>query len=904
MKHLLLSSFFSLTIFTINAQEKKLAPNPYNIQKLEIINETKTVRGISPSTAFLILDLKKTGIAKLSEEQLIEKYALIKKDGILYANSFITLNNAYNSNELSKNGVLVGTQKGNIITALIPIKQLETLTNNHNINYIQIGEKVAPTMDNARTATNVNQVHTGTSLPQPYFGEGVVVGIIDGGFDYTHPNFYNSTGTSGYRVKRVWEQNATSGTPPTGYTYGRELTTQSAILSAQRDRANASHGTHVAGIAAGAGGGASTTYTGVASKADLVFVSTNMTDLGILEGIEYIQNYASSVGKPCVINMSLGKHIGAHDGTSIFDKLCDSFFVGEGRILVGAAGNEGGDNLYLGKTYTTTDTTLYTFVRFPSASNQTNGQTIIDIWGEVGDNFFAGVYIYNTSTDVFEDATPYLYNGAFTGTYSHTLYDDDFFFPDPCYVDIATGIDPNNNKPRVTIAIDHTAQDDNYRYALIEIRASSTQTKMWANSAVFTNNSYSAPVLSGNSNSTVGEIGGTGKSIISVGAYTSKNSWISFSSGMQTADFYTTNGAIAPFSSKGPTADGRTKPDITAPGNVIISSVSRFDANYPSSSPYVTNGVSIGSTNWWFAAMQGTSMAAPMTTGIIALWLEMYPDLTPAQAKEIMQTTAITDGHTGTIPPIGSNTWGWGKINAWVDIPSVVPPQPTISPSTASICSGSTVTLTAPSGYSAYKWSTGATTPSITVSTAGSYKVKVTNSSGYNSPWSNEVIVTVNPNPPVPTITKNVDTLISSATTGNQWYKNGTIISGATSQKYTLTSSGNYKVVVTNTHGCSNESAVMNTNPTSVSSIDNQTGISIYPNPTSQFLNVKFENSFKDLSYSMFDNSGRVVLTGKFHNINNGETKTINLNDLPSGIYNLKLFNNETNYTIKVTVTQ
>lgn len=892
MKHLLLSSFFSLTIFTINAQEKKLAPNPYDIQKLEIINETKTVRGISPSTAFLILDLKKTGIAKLSEEQLIEKYALIKKDGILYANSFITLNNADNSNELSKNGVLVGTQKGNIITALIPIEQLETLTKNHNINYIQIGEKVAPTMDNARTATNVNQVHTGISLPQPYFGEGVVVGIIDIGFDYTHPNFYNSTGTSGYRVKRVWEQNATSGTPPTGYTYGRELTTQTAILSAQRDMTNQSHGTHVAGIASGAGGGASTTYTGVASKADLVLVSANSSTVGFLEAIEYIQNYATSVSKPCVINLSWGSHVGAHDGTSTFDKLCDSFFVGEGRILVGSAGNEGGDNLYLGKTYTTTDTTLYTFVLFPNSSLGTNGASYIDIWGNVGDNFYVGVHIYNTSTDEFEDATPYLYNGAFTGTYSHTLYDDDFWFPDACNVDISTGIDPNNNKPRATLLINHTAQDDNYRFALIEIRASSTQTKMWANSAVFTNNSYSAPVLSGNSNSTMGELGGTGKSIISVGAYNTN---------------YSPNGAIASFSSKGPTADGRTKPDITAPGNRITSSVSRFDSYYQSSGggwSDVVSGVTNGTNTWRFAKMQGTSMAAPLTTGIIALWLEMYPDLTPAQAKQIMKTSAITDSYTGTIPTLGSNTWGWGKINAWVDIPSVVPPQPTISPSTASICTGSTVTLTAPSGYSAYKWSTGATTPNITVSTAGSYKVKVTNSSGYNSPWSNEVIVTVNPNPPVPTITKNVDTLISSATTGNQWYKNGTIISGETSQKYTLTSSGNYKVVVTNTHGCSNESAVMNTNPTSVSSIDNQTGISIYPNPTSQILNVKFENSFKDLSYSMFDNSGRVVLTGKFHNINNGETKTINLNDLPSGIYNLKLFNNETNYTIKVTVTQ
>jgi minor extracellular serine protease Vpr len=903
MKQILLSSFLTLTVFTAFGQ-KKLGTNPNPPQKLEIINDAKDVRGVSPSTAFLMLDLRKADATKLSEEQLIEKYALIKKDGKVYANSFITIKNDFDANELNKQGVLIGINKGNIITALIPINQLELLTENPNINYIQIGEKVAPTMDNARTATNVNQVHVGTSLPQPYFGEGVVVGIIDIGFDYTHPNFYNSTGTSGYRVKRVWEQNATSGTPPTGYTYGRELTTQTAILAAQRDATNQSHGTHVAGIAAGAGGGASTTYTGVASKADLVFVSTNMSDPGVLEGIEYIQNYAASVGKPCVINMSLGKHIGPHDGTSIFDKLCDSFFVGEGRILVGSAGNEGGDNLYLGKTYTGTDTTLYTFLNFPNSTLGTNGMTPIDVWGNVGDNFYVGVHIYNTSTDAFEDATPYLYNGAFTGTYSHTLYDDDFWSPDACYVNISTGIDPNNNKPRVYIELNHTAQDDNYRYVLIEIRAASTQTKMWANNAIFTNNLYSSPVLSGSSNSTVGELGGTGKNMISVGAYTSKNSWTSFSSGTQTAPAYSAVGAIAPFSSKGPTADGRTKPDITAPGNIIGSSVSRFDASYTSSSPRTVSGVMVGSTTWWYGMMEGTSMAAPMTTGIIALWLEMYPDLTPTQAKEIMQSTAITDGHTGTIPMAGSNTWGWGKINAWVDIPSSVPPQPTISPSTANICAGTSINLTAPSGYSAYKWSNGATTPTITVSTAGTYKVKVTNSSGFNSPWSDGRVVTVNPNPPVPTITKNADTLISSAITGNQWYKNGTIISGATGQKYTLTSSGNYKVVVTSTHGCSSESAVMNTSPTSISNIENQTGISIYPNPASQQLNIKFDNSFKNLSYTIYDNSGKIVLSDKLNNINKGDIKTINLGNLPNGIYNVKLYNNETNHTVKITVVQ
>lgn len=250
-------------------------------------------------------------------------------------------------------------------------------------------------------------MHQGLQLPQAYFGNGVVVGIIDGGFDYTHPNFYDGTGSNNYRVKRVWEQNATSGTPPSGFSYGRELTTQTSILNAQRDKPNASHGTHVAGIAAG--GGANATYMGVASKSDLVFVSTNMTNIGIMDGIAYIYNYANSINKPCVINISIGGHIGPHDGFSPFDQYCDEI-VGAGRLLVGAAGNQGADQLHISKTYTSSDNTMYSFVQFPWSSNGTNGETVIDIWGDPNQNYEVAVNIYNTKTNSFENLDA-LYSG-------------------------------------------------------------------------------------------------------------------------------------------------------------------------------------------------------------------------------------------------------------------------------------------------------------------------------------------------------------------------------------------------------------------------------------------------------------------------------------------------------------
>ena len=85
-------------------------------------------------------------------------------------------------------------------------------------------------------------VHNGTDLSQAYTGNGVVVGIIDGGFDYTHPTFYNADYTQ-YRISRVWEQGET-GTPPSAYSYGNELIGQTNIISNANDGTDAgSHGT-------------------------------------------------------------------------------------------------------------------------------------------------------------------------------------------------------------------------------------------------------------------------------------------------------------------------------------------------------------------------------------------------------------------------------------------------------------------------------------------------------------------------------------------------------------------------------------------------------------------------------------------------------------------------------------
>ena len=151
-----------------------------------------------------------------------------------------------------------------------------------------------------------------------------------------------------------------------------------------------------------------------------------------------------------------------------------------------------------------------------------------------------------------------------------------------------------------------------------------------------------------------------------------------------------------------------------------------------------------------------------------------------------------------------------------------LPATPTITAATAtSFCIGGSVVLTssAASGNQWFKGGaiiTGATNATYTANQSGSYTVRTTNTNGCASAASTATTVTVNPLPATPTITATTPTsfciggsvvLTSSAASGNQWFKDGAIITGATNATYTATQSGNYTVKISNANGCESTSA-------------------------------------------------------------------------------------------------
>lgn len=160
-------------------------------------------------------------------------------------------------------------------------------------------------------------------------GTDIIIGIVDSGLDTSHPAFAG-------RVLRLWDQTLSGpGVPEGGY--GTELTG----VALTRSQDTHGHGTHVAGIAAGA----DPTFGGVAPAATLVIVKTDFQDAHIADGVRYVFRVARDLNRRAVVNLSLGGHQDAHDGTDSLSAIIDTE-SGPGRIVCCAAGNEGNDSIH------------------------------------------------------------------------------------------------------------------------------------------------------------------------------------------------------------------------------------------------------------------------------------------------------------------------------------------------------------------------------------------------------------------------------------------------------------------------------------------------------------------------------------------------------------------------------
>jgi len=218
-----------------------------------------------------------------------------------------------------------------------------------------------------------------------------------------------------------------------------------------------------------------------------------------------------------------------------------------------------------------------------------------------------------------------------------------------------------------------------------------------------------------------------------------------------------------------------------------------------------------------------------------------------------------------------------------------------------SICASASISLTAPSGYTSYKWINDAnnqvigTSQSVTVA-PGNYSVILPATS--NCP-ADTVTVDISG---VPSVTLKTgpagDTLISSSPTGNQWYLNNVVIAGATSQRYIATTSGSYKVEVINScypavNGAGVSSAAVSVSVSVTTATANSTNalVTVYPNPAADYIYITIStgvaNNGTVLTGKLIDVNGKVLNTIQF-----SSDYSIPVSSLSRGMYMLEISSN------------
>lgn len=592
--------------------------------------------------------------------------------------ALILVDSTFNIKSFSLLDIHINSQLKSILSIDFPEHLSSTIQQTKGVLYVDdkpIGVNLNPLNDVERAFTQADKVNNGINneLPQNYEGKGVVIGIVDVGFQNNHPNFFTKDGSK-TRISRFWYQNQ-AGTPPAGFNYGNLYTDSNAIITL--NDVDGSHGTHVAGIAAGSGFSTpNRQYRGVAPEAELVFVSIKYSNdtlkgsaLGdyvianpcIIDAYKYIFDYAESVGKPAVINLSWGMHTGPHDGTSLFD-IATEQLVGNGKIIVGANGNDGDNPMHIN--YTFNNDTVSTFALENNRQWRTNESIYCDFWGSKNSRFGIQVQVLDTHLQVVRE-TPFVYSNEMSHSYtlSHQSNLFEINFQNQANY-------PLNNKPNITLS----AVSNNRPLYIFKVNITSDSSLVhgWNSGAArdwtsgsFTNKwgkwNFENAFINGNSNYTAGENGGTSKAVISVGASAARSSFTNIKGRLINDSAYAFPGSLARFSSRGPTVDGRIKPDIVAPGFNVPSSFNNLQMAAWMSDRTLLKTTFRGDTQFWVAS-NGTSMAAPHVTGIVALMLEANPHLNSYQVMEILQQTATEDQFTGQTP---NNNYGYGKINAF-----------------------------------------------------------------------------------------------------------------------------------------------------------------------------------------------------------------------------------------------
>lgn len=551
--------------------------------------------------------------------------------------------------ELEVLGVVIGSRlSNNVRTVRVPLSRLDEVRAMPGLSRIVASRPLKPLHDASVPGTLATPNYWSAASPNftGSAGANVIVGIVDSGVDWSHGDFRNPDNTT--RILSIWDQNS-AGAPPAGFGYGNECT-QAQINAGTCTETDASgHGTHVTGSAAGDGsatgnGQPANRFIGMAPRADIIVVATNFSGNGVIDGVNYIFQRAAALGRPAVVNLSLGSQYGSHDGTEGLDTGISSL-TGPGKIVVASAGNEGNTGRHAEQLVPPgpASTVTVNVPAFTAAGGAGNDYILIDAFYNGPDNMSVTLTSPGPSPVTVGPVAKGL-NGGSAASLAGNIYVENGLTPSASGAqNIFIQVYDSNaaRPPRAGVwTITLTPVSTN----------ASTECDLWL--ADFSLGTTGAAVTFTSDVDNAELIGspGTGTDVVTVGAFTSRQSWPSIDTGNYSFVGATSAGMLAGFSSPGPRRDGVMKPDITGPGTAIVSS--RSTATTGISNPLINpDGVHF--------TQQGTSMSSPHVAGGVALYLADNPTMTPAQVKAKLAADALVDGFTGAVP---NASWGAGKL--------------------------------------------------------------------------------------------------------------------------------------------------------------------------------------------------------------------------------------------------
>ena len=531
-----------------------------------------------------------------------------------------------NRDDLVSLGLEVRFQAHDIFTVIGTKDQLANLASQRAALRIRLPRIMLPCVEDAAQQAEVHAVHQSRPPINPagFQGNGVIVGVVDGPLDVTHHGFQDPVAPHDTRALYYWVQAADNpaapGQTPQQYHNANPATTpdftnptalnvgkiydgnyiDTALGLAGGPYGNGTgeiscdpdweeHGTHVAGIAVGNGHvnnwATAPVRISAAPQADLVHVRIGnltwagydaTTEVALLEGIDFIFRCADFHNVPAVVNVSQATNMGPHNGASDFDQALDNLLHSfDNRSIVFAAGNDNNVNGFREGIIGANTTEVFTMTPavFP---NMFGAEIATDRWVDI---WYLGPELdYRVECGGVQSS----WQGA-GADYNGTLNGFD--------VDVDRDIEPGGGLRNIRIYVQGALSTDPWTirlrnpsaanaahyYAWVAVQGN------WADLSGATNDEYTISDTS------------CARSILTVGACQKLHPPLP------------ANGEdIADYSGAGPTLDGRIKPEIVAIGGTRVDQVFSCNSNQASG----------------YTGKQGTSMAAPLVSGSVALLFE------------------------------------------------------------------------------------------------------------------------------------------------------------------------------------------------------------------------------------------------------------------------------------------